>query len=77
MTRAVDVSIVAALGLELNVGSRDGDTTLALLRGLVNGSVVEEVGQTLGSLVLGDSGSQGGLDGMNRLDTSNIRLSWH
>jgi hypothetical protein len=61
VTRAVDVGIVAVLGLELDVGSRDGDTTLALLRGLVNGSVVEEVGQTLGGLVLGDSGSQGGL----------------
>lgn len=64
------MSIVAILGLELDVSSRDGDTTLALLRGLVNGSVVEEVSQTLGGLVLGDSGSQGGLHGMNRLDTS-------
>jgi hypothetical protein len=61
---------VAVLGLELDVGSRDGDTTLALLRGLVNGSVVEEVGETLGGLVLGDGGSQGGLHAMNRLDTS-------
>lgn len=68
------MSIVAVLGLELNVGSRDGDTTLALLRGLVNGSIVEEVGQTLGGLVLGDSGSQGGLDEMNRLDTSGYKI---
>jgi hypothetical protein len=59
------VSIVAALGLELNVGSGNCDTTLALLRGLVDGSIVEEVGQTLGGLVLGDSGSQGGLDEIN------------
>lgn len=44
VTRAVDVGIVAALGLELDVGSGDGDTTLALLRSLVNGGVVEEVG---------------------------------
>jgi hypothetical protein len=74
VTRAVDVSIVAVLGLELDVGSRDGDTTLALLRGLVNGSVVEEVGQTLGGLVLGDSGSQGGLHEMNQLDTSGYTI---
>lgn len=72
VTRAVDVGIVAALGLELDVGSGDGDTTLALLRSLVNGGVVEEVGQALGRLVLGDGGSQGGLDEIYRLDTP-----WH
>lgn len=55
------MGVVTAVGLELNVGRRDGDTTLALLRSLVNGSIREEVGQTLGGLVLGDGGSQGGL----------------
>ena len=61
MTGAVDVGVVASLGLELNVGRRDGNTTLALLRSLVDGTVVEEAGQTLGGLVLGDGSSQGGL----------------
>jgi hypothetical protein len=61
VTGAVDVSIVAILGLKLDVGGGDGDTTLALLGGLVNGIVIEEAGQALGGLVLGDSGSQGGL----------------
>ena len=74
VARAVDVGIVAALGLELDVGSGDGDTTLALLRSLVNGGVVEEVGQALGRLVLGDGGSQGGLDEMYRLDTPQHRI---
>lgn len=68
MTGAVDVGIVASLGLELNVGRGDGDTTLALLRSLVNGTVVEEAGQTLGGLVLGDGSSQGGLS-RAKLDT--------
>ena len=61
MTGAVDVGVVTVLSCKLNVGSRDGDTTLALLRGLVNGGIVEEVGKTLGGLVLGDGGSQGSL----------------
>lgn len=67
MTGAVDVGVVTVLSCELNVGSRDGNTTLALLRGLVNGGIVEEVGKTLRGLVLGDGGSQGGLwtDGLN------------
>jgi hypothetical protein len=61
VTGTVDVSVVARVGLELNVGGRDGDTTLALLRSLINGTIFEEVGQTLRGLVLGDGGSQGGL----------------
>lgn len=67
MTRAVDVSVVPVLSCELNVGSGDGNTTLALLRGLINGGIVEEVGKALRGLVLGDGGSQGSLweDGVN------------
>lgn len=55
------MGVVTVLGRELNVGGRDSDTTLALLRSLVNGGIVEEVGKTLGGLVLGDGGSQGSL----------------
>lgn len=69
MTGAVDVSIVARIGLELDVGRGDGDTTLALLGGLVNGTILEEAGQTLGGLVLGDGGSQGGLGTRHRQET--------
>ena len=57
MTGAVDVGIVSVLGLELNVGRRDSDTTLTLLGRLVDGIVIQEVGETLGSLVLSDGGS--------------------
>jgi len=61
VTRAVDVSIVAVVGLVLDVSSGDGDTTLALLGGLVDGGIVEEVGEALLGLALGDGGSEGGL----------------
>lgn len=55
------MGIVTVVGGVFDVSSRDSDTTLALLGGLVNGTVLEEVGQTLGSLVLGDSSGQSGL----------------
>jgi hypothetical protein len=61
VTGAVDVGVVTVLSRELNVGSRDGDTTLALLRSLINGGILEEVGKTLGGLVLSDGSSQGSL----------------
>lgn len=65
VARAVDVGVVAAVGLELDVGRRNSDTTLALLGSLVNGTIVEEAGQALGGLVLGDGGSQGSLCSKN------------
>ena len=68
VTGAVDVSIVARVGLELDVRRRDGDTTLALLGGLVDSTILTEASQTLGGLLLGDGGSQGGLVRGIRLD---------
>jgi hypothetical protein len=61
VTGTVDVGVVAGVRRELDVGSRDGDTTLALLRSLVNGVIIQEAGKTLRGLVLGDRGSEGGL----------------
>ena len=58
MTGAVDVSIVAVVGLVLDVGGGDGDTTLALLRRLVDGAVLEELGVALLGLTLGDGGCE-------------------
>lgn len=61
VTRAVDVGVVAVLGRVLDVGSGDGDTTLALLGSLVNGAIVEEVGEALVGLALGDGSREGSL----------------
>ena len=55
------MGVVTVVGRELNVSSRDGDTTLTLLGGLVNGAIFEEASKTLGGLVLGDSSSQSSL----------------
>ena len=57
---AVDVGIVAVLGLVLDVGSGDGDAALTLLGCLVDGTVLKEVGQALFRLPLGDGGGKGG-----------------
>lgn len=61
VTGTVDVSIVSFFGLVFDVSGGDGDTTLSLLGGLVNGSVVKEVGESLLGLALGNSGGQSGL----------------
>ena len=61
VTGAVDVSIVAVVGLVLDVGGRDGDTTLSLLGSLVDGTVVEVLGVALLCLSLGDGGCEGSL----------------
>lgn len=55
------MSIVSLVGLVFDVSGGDGDTTLSLLGGLVNGSVVKEVGEPLFGLALGNSGGQSGL----------------
>ena len=64
VTRAVDVGVVTVVGGIFDVSSRNGDTTLALLGSLVNGSILVEVGEAFGGLVLGDSGGQGSLIGV-------------
>lgn len=61
VTGAVNVGIVAVVGREFNVSTRDGNTTLPLLGSLVNGTIFVEACEALGGLVLGDSGSQSSL----------------
>jgi hypothetical protein len=70
VTRAVDVGIVAVVGRVLDVGSRNGDTTGALLRSLVDSAILEEVGEALLGLALGDGGRQGGLWWAQGLDNA-------
>lgn len=43
------------------MGSRDGDTSLSLFGSLVDGAIVEEVGEALLGLPLGDGSRQGSL----------------
>ena len=73
VTGAVDVSVVAVFGLVLDVGSGDGDTTLALLGRLVNRGVVEEVCEALFGLALGDGSGKGRLA---VIDVANGAWGW-
>src|ERR1035437_9529431 len=54
MTGAVDVGVVARLGLVLDVGDRDGDAALALLGSVVDRVEGAELRPTLEGEVLGD-----------------------
>ena len=61
VTRAVDVGVMPVVGGVLDVCGGDGDTTLALLRSLVDGAIVEVCGVALLGLTLGDGSCEGGL----------------
>jgi hypothetical protein len=61
VTGAVDVGVMSGVGRVLDVGSCDGDTTLALFRCLVDGAILEELCVALLGLSLGDGGCEGGL----------------
>lgn len=52
---------MARLRLVFNVCGRDGDTTLPLFWSLVDRAIVEEVGESLLRLSLGDGCCEGGL----------------
>ena len=74
MARAVNVSVVALLGLVLNVSGVDRDTTSTLLRSLIDVSVVHELCITLQSQVLGDSSGQSGLAVVNVTDGADVNM---
>ena len=54
MSRAIDVTIMPACSLVLYVSGVDGDTAGFLLRSLVDGGVVGELGSSVGRKDLGD-----------------------
>jgi hypothetical protein len=61
VTWAVDVGVMTGIGSVLDMSCGDGDTTLTLFRSLVDGAIVEEGGETLLGLSLGDGSSKGSL----------------
>ena len=71
---AVDVGVVAGVGLVLDVGDRDRDAALALLRGLVDLVERGEVGQTLVGLALGDRGRERGLAVVDVPDRADVHV---
>lgn len=54
VTWTVDMGVMTVLGRVLDVSCGNGDTTLPLLRGLVDGTILEKVGEALFSLSLCD-----------------------
>ena len=74
MARAVDVRVVTLLGLVLDVGGVDGDTTLALFGSLIDGGVIGVLRLALQSQILGDSGGQGSLTMVDVTDGADVNV---
>ena len=72
MAGAVNVGIVAGLGVILNVSGVDGDAALSLLGSLINVGVVHILGLALKSQHLRDSGSQSSLAMVNVTNGTNV-----
>ena len=74
VTRAVNVCIVALLGLILNVSGVDGDTTFTLFGSLIDAGVIGVVSLAGKSEILGDSSGKGGLTMVNVTDGANVYM---
>jgi hypothetical protein len=61
VTGAIDVGVVASIGIVFDVGSGDRDTSLPLFRRLVNRAIIKILRVTLFCLSLGDRCCEGGL----------------
>ena len=72
VARAVDVGVVAVLGLVLDVRDGDGDTALALFGSLVDLVERGEVREALLGLALRDRGGQGGLAVVDVTDGTDV-----
>ena len=66
------MSVVALVGLILNVSGVDGDAALALLGSLIDVGIVHELSVALHGQDLGDSGGQSGLAVVNVADGANV-----
>ncbi len=74
MARAVNVSVVTLVGLVLDVGGSDGDTTLALFRCVVDLVERLELGLALACEHLGDRCGQGGLAVVDVTDGADVNV---
>ena len=74
VTRAVDVRVVARVGLVLNVSDSDGDTTLALFRSLVDLVERSEVSEALLGLALRDRCGERGLTVVDVTDGTDVNV---
>ena len=72
MPGAVDVGVVAGLGLVLDVGDGDGDAALALLGRVVDGVEGAVLGIALEGQVLGDGRRQAGLAMVDVTDGADV-----
>lgn len=61
MAGTVDMGVMPGVGLVLYVRRRDGDTTLSLFGGFIDGSIFKESGEAFLSLAFGDCCCQRGL----------------
>ena len=74
VTRAVDVGVVAGVGLVLDVGDRDGDPALALFGGVVDRVEGAVLGLTLQGEVLRDRRGQGRLAMVDVADRADVHV---
>ena len=78
MTRTVCVGIMPIFCGIFNMRHINGNSSVPLLGGIINGAIVAELGQgaVLGCQGLGDGGCQGGLAMVNMADCSNIAMGF-
>ena len=76
VSRAVGVGVVSGVGGVLDVGDVNGDASVSLLRSVVYGPVVSELGQLaiLAGQHLGDGSCEGGFAVIHMTDGANVAV---
>src|SRR6185436_17010897 len=74
VARAVDMGVVAGVGLVLDVGDGDGDAALALLGGVVDRLEGPVLGLALEAEVLGDRRGETGLAVVDMADRADVHV---